>query len=79
MEHEAWGDENCVQTFVEQLKRNKLLRRPRHRWDDNIKAYLLKVQYMAWTVFILLRKITVGGFCEHGNETCNSMTMLEVS
>jgi hypothetical protein len=37
------------------------LRRPRHRWEDNIKMDLQEVGWRAWTELIWLRIGTGGG------------------
>jgi hypothetical protein len=35
--HLAGMGEKCIYGFIGKLVGNRLLRRPRHRWDDNIK------------------------------------------
>jgi hypothetical protein len=44
------------------------LRRPRHRWEDNIKADLQEVGYGVWTVLSWLKIKEVAGTCNSGNE-----------
>jgi hypothetical protein len=46
----------------------KLLGRPRHRCEVDIKMDLKEIKYGILTGFIWLRIGTVVGFCEHGNE-----------
>jgi hypothetical protein len=45
--------------LVEKRERRRPLGNPWHRWEDNIKTYLRKVGWSAWTGPILLR--TGGG------------------
>jgi len=46
--------------LVGQLDGNRPLKRPRHRWEDNIKMDLQDVGWAAWTGLIRLR-IRIGG------------------
>jgi hypothetical protein len=41
---------------------NRPMWRTRHRWEDNIKADLQKVDVGIWTGLIWLRKDTGGGY-----------------
>jgi len=47
--------------LVGQSEGNRLLERPRHRWEDNIKKDLQDVGWAAWTGLIWLRIRTGGG------------------
>jgi len=42
--------------------------KPRRRWMDNIRMDFKSV-YRTWTGLIWRRIGTVGGLCDHGNET----------
>ena len=46
--------------LVEKPEENRPLRRPRHRWEDNIKMDLQGVGGVAWTRLIWLRIGTDG-------------------
>ena len=39
------GQERCVQVFGGELEGRRLLGRPRHRWEDNIKMGLQAVRW----------------------------------
>jgi hypothetical protein len=51
---------NACRIFLGRPEGKKLLGRPRHRWEDNIKITLRKVRLMVWTEFIWLRTETSG-------------------
>jgi len=42
-----WRQKRCIEDLVGKPEGMRLLGRPRHRWEDNIKMYL---QYMDWGV-----------------------------
>jgi len=41
------GSEQYMQNFIFRLKRMIILRRRKHRWEDNIKMDFMKVKYEA--------------------------------
>jgi hypothetical protein len=43
------------QFFLESLRGRDHSRRPRRRWDDNIKTDLMEIVYGVWVGFIWLR------------------------
>jgi hypothetical protein len=47
------------------------LRRPRHKWEDNIKMDIRDIGW-EWTGLILLRLGAIPGCCEHRNEPLGS-------
>jgi hypothetical protein len=51
---------NTYRYFLRKPKGNKLLGRPRHWWQDNIKIDL-REDGMVWTLLIWLRIGTSGG------------------
>jgi hypothetical protein len=50
--------------WLESLK-GRELKRPRHRWEDNIKMNRSEIGLEVWTGFIWLRIGTSGRCCEH--------------
>jgi len=61
---------------VERPKRKRPLGRPTHKYENNIKKDQ-EVGWGAWIRLICLRKGTVGGACECGNETSGSIKCRE--
>jgi len=55
------GKERCVQGLVGKSEGTTRLRRPRRRWEDNIKMDLQEVGWGAWTGPIWLRLGKGGG------------------
>jgi hypothetical protein len=53
------------------------LGRPRHRWEDNIKADLQEVGCWVWTGLSWLRREISGGPCESSNEPSGSIKCRE--
>jgi hypothetical protein len=54
---------------VLKLEGNKPLRRPRHRWENNIKVYIkgMGCEGMHW-IHLVQDRYQSRAFCEHGNE-----------
>jgi hypothetical protein len=59
--------------LVAEPEGRRLLRRPRRRWEDNIKRDLRKVGWGVRTGSMWLRIGTGGGYCECGNEPWSSV------
>ena len=55
------GEERRIQGFGEQPEGKRPRRRPRRRWEDDIKMDLLEVGYGVWTGSSWLRIGTGGG------------------
>ena len=62
-EHVARVDERrgAYRVLVEKPERKRSLRRPRRRWEDNIKMVIQEVEWREWTGLIWLRLGTGGG------------------
>jgi hypothetical protein len=60
--------------LVERPEVKRPLKRPRCRWEDNIKTNFRAIGSMGRTGFGLLKISPVAGFCEHGNEPSVSIT-----
>ena len=58
---------------------NRPLRRPRRRWEDNIKMDLREIGRccMDWITYDLRRR-PVEGSCEHGNESSGSIKCCKI-
>jgi len=54
-------EERCMQGLVGKSEGTRPLRRPRRKWEDNIKMDLQEVDWGAWTGPIWLRLGKVGG------------------
>jgi hypothetical protein len=52
---------NAYRLLVEKPEGKRPLRRPRHRWVDNIKMNLGEVDGVMWTGLVWLRTGTGGG------------------
>jgi hypothetical protein len=53
-----WGEETAYRVLVGKPEGKRPLRRPTHRWVDNIKMNLLEVGFGTWTGLISLRTVT---------------------
>jgi hypothetical protein len=53
-------EERCIQGFIGKPEGKRPLRRPRHRWEDNIKMVLQEMEWRVWTGWIWL-KVGAGG------------------
>jgi hypothetical protein len=40
-----WGGEKCTQSLVGKPERKRPLKRPGHRWEDNIKMDLMEIGF----------------------------------
>jgi hypothetical protein len=61
----------CKNTIL--VGKHEDLRRPRHRWDENIKMDLREVVLQAVDWIGLAQNITMAGSCEHGDKPSDSM------
>jgi hypothetical protein len=52
---------NVYEVLIVKPEGKRPLRRPGHRWKDDIKIDLLEIERRAWTGFIWLRTGTSGG------------------
>jgi len=52
--------EKCIKYFHQKTWRKRPLRRPRHRWEYNIRMDLNEIGWKLWTGFIWLRIGTNG-------------------
>ena len=62
------GGESCARVLVRKPEGKKPLRRPRRRWEDNIKMDLREVGGGGDWMWSWLRIGTDGGTCEYGGE-----------
>jgi hypothetical protein len=58
----GWGEKRGeFRVLVGKLEGKRPHGRPRYRWEDNNKLYLLEVGWVAWTGVIWLREGRGGG------------------
>jgi hypothetical protein len=55
------GEHKCIEGFGGKPEGMRPLRRPRRRWEDNMKMDLKEVVWGAWTGSIWFRTVTGGG------------------
>jgi hypothetical protein len=63
----------AYRVLVGKRERKRPLRRPRHRWEDNIKMDLQEMGWRAWNGLIWLTIRTDGRHCKAGNEPSDSI------
>jgi hypothetical protein len=63
---------NAFKILVGKSEENRPIKRPKRRWEDNIKMNLRKKYWATWIGF-MRRQGPVAGFCEHGNEHSRSI------
>jgi hypothetical protein len=52
MQH-TWGKiRNAYKVLVQKPEGKRPYKRPRHRWEDNIRMYLREISGKVWTGFI---------------------------
>jgi hypothetical protein len=59
---------NAYSILVRKSEVKRPLRRPRCRWEDNVRMYLREIRWEGRTEFIWLRIRSLVGFSEHSNE-----------